>query len=39
MSERGGNWLLAKVSEAGAKAIIDLHTADHTDRNVAEAGL
>lgn len=42
MSGRGSNWLLAKVREAGAKVIIDLRTADHTDRydrNVAEAGL
>ena len=42
MSGRGSNWLLAKVREAGVKVIIDLRTADHTDRydrNVAEAGL
>ena len=42
MSGRGSNWLLAKVREAGVKCIIDLRTADHTDRydrNVAEAGL
>lgn len=42
MSGRGSNWLLAKVRKAGVKCIIDLRTADHTDRydrNVAEAGL
>ena len=42
MSGRGSNWLLAKVREAGVKTIIDLRTADHTDRydrNVAEAGM
>lgn len=42
MSGRGSNWLLAKVRDAGVKVIIDLRTADHTDRydrNVAEAGL
>lgn len=42
MSGRGSNWLLEKVREAGVKIIIDLRTADHTDRydrNVAEAGL
>ena len=42
MSGRGSNWLLAKVREAGVKCIIDLRTADHTDRydrNVAEAGM
>lgn len=42
MSGRGSNWLLTKVREAGVKVIIDLRTADHTDRydrNVAEAGL
>ena len=42
MSGRGSNWLLAKVRDAGVKTIIDLRTADHTDRydrNVAEAGL
>lgn len=42
MSGRGSNWLLAKVREAGVKVIIDLRTADHTDRydrNTAEAGL
>ena len=42
MSGHGSNWLLAKVRDAGAKTIIDLRTADHTDRyarNVAEAGL
>lgn len=42
MSGRGSNCLLAKVREAGVKVIIDLRTADHTDRydrNVAETGL
>ena len=42
MSGRGSNWLLAKVRDAGVKVIIDIRTADHTDRydrNVAEAGL
>ena len=42
MSGRGSNWLLAKVRDAGVKVIIDLRTADHTDRydrNVADAGL
>lgn len=42
MSGRGSNWLLAKVREAGVKVIIDLRTADHTDRydrNVSEVGL
>lgn len=42
MSGRGSNWLLSKVREAGVRVIIDLRTADHTDRydcNVAEAGL
>ena len=42
MSGRGRNWLLAKVRDAGVKVIIDLRTADHTDRydrNMAEAGL
>lgn len=42
MSGRGSNWLLAKVRDAGVKVIIDLRTADHTnryERNVAEAGL
>ena len=42
MSGRGSNWVLAKVRDAGVKVIIDLRTADHTDRydrNVAEAGL
>ena len=42
MSGRGSNWLLTKVRDAGVKVIIDLRTADHTDRydrNVAEAGL
>lgn len=42
MSGRGNNWLLANVREAGVKVIIDLRTADHTnryDRNVAETGL
>ena len=42
MSGRGSNWLLAKVRDAGVKTIIDLRTADHTDRydrNVAEAGM
>ena len=42
MSGRGSNWLLAKVRDAGVKVIIDLRTADHTDRydrNVAEAEL
>ena len=32
MSKRGSNWLLAKVREAGVKVIIDLRSADHTDR-------
>lgn len=39
MSGRGSNWLLAKVRDAGVKVIIDLRTADHTDRydrNVVE---
>lgn len=42
MSGRGSNWLLAKVRKSGVKVIIDLRTADHTDRydrNVIEAGL
>lgn len=42
MSGRGNNWLLAKVRDAGVRTIIDLRTADHTDRydrNVTEAGL
>ena len=42
MSGRGSNWLLSNVRDAGVKVIIDLRTADHTDRydrNVAEAGL
>lgn len=42
MSGRGSNWLLAKVRDAGVEVIIDLRTADHTDRydrSVAEAGL
>ena len=42
MSGRGSNWLLEKVRDAGVKVIIDLRTADHTDRydrNVADAGL
>ena len=42
MSGRGSNWLLAKVRDAGVKVIIDLRTANHTnryERNVAEAGL
>ena len=42
MSGRGSNWLLAKVRDVGVKVIIDLRTADHTnryERNVAEAGL
>ena len=42
MSGRGSNWLLTKVRDAGVKVIIDLRTADHTDRydrNVADAGL
>ena len=42
MSGRGSNWLLAKVRDAGVKVIIDLRTADHTnryERNVAEARL
>lgn len=42
MSGRGSNWLLTKVRDAGVKVIIDLRTADHTDRydrNVTEAGL
>ena len=42
MSGRGSNWLLAKVRDVGVKVIIDLRTADHTDRydrNVADAGL
>ena len=42
MSGRGSNWLLDKVYEAGVKTIIDLRTADQTDRyyhNVMEAGM
>ena len=42
MSGRGSNWLLAKVRDASVKVIIDLRTADHTnryERNVAEARL
>lgn len=42
MSGRGSNWLLEKVRNAGVKVIIDLRTADHTDRydrNVVAAGL
>lgn len=42
MSGRGNNWLLRKVRDAGVKVVIDLRTADHTDRyehNVEEAGL
>ena len=42
MSGRGNNWLLGKVKDAGIKVIIDLRTADYTDRynhNVEEAGL
>lgn len=42
MSGHGNVWLLEKVRDAGIKVIIDLRTADHTDRydrNVAEAGL
>ena len=42
MSGRGSNWLLDKVREAGVKTIIDLRTADQTDRyyhNVMEAGM
>lgn len=42
MSGRGNNWLLAKVRDTGIRTIIDLRTADHTDRydrNVTEAGL
>lgn len=42
MSGRGSNWLLDKVYEAGVKTIIDLRTADQTDRyyhNVMEVGM
>lgn len=42
MSGRSSKWLLVKVRDAGVKVIIDLRTADHTDRydrNVAETGL
>ena len=42
MSGRGNNWLLVKVRDAGIRTIIDLRTADHTDRydrNVTKAGL
>ena len=42
MSGRGSNWLLDKVHEAGVTTIIDLRTADQTDRyyhNVIEAGM
>lgn len=42
MSGRGSNWLLDKVHEAGVTTIIDLRTADQTDRyyhNVMEAGM
>lgn len=42
MSGRGSNWLLDKVREAGVKTIIDLRTADQTDRyyhHVMEAGM
>lgn len=42
MSGRGSNWLLGKVHEAGVTIIIDLRTADQTDRyyhNVMEAGM
>lgn len=42
LSARGSNWLLAKLHESGVKTIIDLRTADHTDRynsSVADVGL
>lgn len=42
LSARESNWLLAKLRESGVKVIIDLRTADHTDRydsSVADAGL
>ena len=42
MSGRGSNWLLDQVREAGVKTIIDLRTADQTDRyyhNVMGAGM
>lgn len=42
LSARGSNWLLAKLRESGVKTIIDLRTADHTDRydnSVADVGL
>lgn len=42
MSASSCNWLLSKVCEAGVKTIIDLRTADHTDKfckKVHDAGL
>lgn len=42
LSGRSSNWLLEKVRDAGVNVIIDLRTADHTDRYdriVAEAEL
>ena len=42
MSASSCSWLLPKVREAGVKVIIDLRTADHTDkfeRKVINAGL
>lgn len=42
LSARRSNWLLAKLRESGVKTIIDLRTADHTDRydsSVADMGL
>ena len=32
MSASSCNWLLSKVCEAGVKTIIDLRTADHSDK-------
>lgn len=42
LSGRGSLYLLGKVRDAGVRTIIDLRTADHTDRydrNVTKAGL
>ena len=42
MSSSSCSWLLPKVRELGVKTIIDLRTADHTDkfeRKVSDAGL
>lgn len=42
LSAHGSNWLLVKLRESGIKTIIDLRTADHTDRydsSVADVGL